>query len=225
MNTTINNLKQEALNELQAETKQVDPETQDIIDNFDQAVEITEIIGEVISLEALQSKLSLSNREANEKKLAELFGKLKDATNMDDALKIHAEISLAMQENNKQVLLDMANLPRYIYYQDQTGSYLIEAKNIPTSTKREAKPKSESKFQSGDLIYLLGKDQTGNEIKSQVYKVTLADLVGMDDHEPIKPSKAVLRFEQSLGNKRAIEAGDKAIFSGLEYHKWHKVSN
>lgn len=203
---TIDDLKKEALNELKQETNEA-TETNEVKETL-----TGEVIAEIISFDNLQAKLKAKNTEALNLQIAELL----KANN-------YQAIAEAIASQTNEALKLANNLPKFSLFQEGGVNYLVQLPKIEakvkttgtTGTKLNTYP---APFAIGDRIQLKDKEFT-----SQVYKVTQAGLVGERDNQVYRASIAVLRFEQTIGNKRAIDAQDKSIFAGTTYSKWNKV--
>ena len=208
--STIEELKKEALSELASEANS---ETSEVIAEV--ASKTTEeVIAEIITFENLQAKIS----EATKAGLQVEASKLLNEGKFD-------EVQILLNSAKSKVLQLANNLPKYYLLNENGMSYLVPVPAQPIRTvTRSSGSGSTNKypypFHYGDRIYLVNKEGT---VKSQVYEVTQASLVGNDDHEPIKASKAVENF--MINQMGKVLAPDFAGYPGTTFHLWRKLTN
>lgn len=220
-NPTIQALKDKALSELKAEqTTEQTTETK----------VITEITAQVVNFDKIEAILTAKNKAVNDAKIVSLFGQISNTTDVAKQLELHEQINKTILEAKSQVLADFNSLPRYAFLVDTEGNeYLIPVQTIAKTVKQQAGNTTEKNaypypYKIGDMVYLLGKDKAGNDVKSQVYKVTPDNgmLLGQDDKIAIRASKAVENFERLIGNERVNQENFKG-FAGLTYPKWREL--
>ena len=179
-------------------------------------IETSEVIAEIITFSELQSKLKKNTIDSLNKQIADLLAIGGDQSD---------QISKLIAGTNQTALQLASNLPRYSLFVDDNQSYLVLLPKIETRQAKTAggigstdKNKYPHPFNIGDNIYLINKEGTR---KSQVYQITLASLVGNDDHEPIKASKAVLEF---MVNQLGTQIPDNFKgYPGTSFSMWRKV--
>ena len=202
-------LKQQALDELQKENS-----SNEATSGTPQQVETKlsgEVIAEIITFDNLQAKLRSGNVANMNAKISELLKESK-----------HDEIAQLIANQKSETLQLANNLPRYILLTEDGTNYLVEAPKVAIKSnnsngeKRTNGQKYPSPFNIGDHICLINKEGT---VSSQIYQVTQASLIGNDDHEPIKASKAVRNFMVNQLGKIENPTG----YAGTSFGMWEKV--